>query len=64
MMDKDLVKGLLILICAVAAVVGLFFVVAESGPDKAECIANALKSGVAFANIDKTCKLTATRPSH
>ena len=57
-MDKDLLKGLGILLGAVVVVGGLFLVGSSSGPQKAKCIANALKAGVAYANIDKTCSLT------
>jgi hypothetical protein len=54
--DKDLIKGLLLLLVAVAVVLGIFLL--ASGPRTATCIANALKSGVPYANIDKTCNLT------
>lgn len=57
-MDKDLLKGLALVACVVAAVAALFVLASHAGPQKARCIANALKSGVAYANIDKTCKLT------
>lgn len=63
-MDKDLLKGLGILLGAVVALLVLFFAVSDSGTDKAKCIANSLKSGVPVANIDRVCKLTATRPEH
>jgi hypothetical protein len=56
--DKDLLKGLAMVLGAIAVVAVLFVVGSNSGPQKAKCIANALKSGVAYANIDKTCKLT------
>lgn len=55
-MDKDLIKGLLLLVLVVAVVFGIFIL--ASGPRTATCIANALKSGVPYANIDKTCNLT------
>lgn len=58
MMDKDLIKGLLYLFGAIGIVVGLFFAFSDPGSDKAACIARALKSGVEYANIDKTCNLT------
>lgn len=57
-MDKELLKGLGILVGAVALVGGLFLLGSDAGPQKAKCIANALKAGVAYANIDKTCSLT------
>ena len=57
-MDKELLKGLLILVGALLLLGGLFVLGSDSGPQKAECIANALKAGVAYANIDKTCSLT------
>ncbi|MES2130217.1 MAG: hypothetical protein V4463_23345 [Pseudomonadota bacterium] len=57
-MDKDLLKGLAIFFGVIVALVLLFFVVSEAGPDQAKCIANALKNGIPYANIDKTCNLT------
>jgi hypothetical protein len=55
--DKDLLKGLA-LFAGVIAVVAIAFVVgAHSGPQKAECIARALKNGVKYANIERTCQL-------
>ena len=57
-MDKDLLKGLAIFFGVILALVVLFFVVSESGPDQAKCIAGALKDGVPYANIDKMCNLT------
>lgn len=56
--DKELLKGLMILIGAVLVVAVLFVLGSDSGPQKAQCIADALKAGVAYANIDKTCNLT------
>lgn len=57
-MDKDLLKGLALVLGVVAAVCAVFVLASNSGPQKARCIANALKAGVAYANIDKTCNLT------
>jgi predicted anti-sigma-YlaC factor YlaD len=57
-MDKDLLKGLALVLGVVAAVGAVFVLASASGPQKARCIANALKAGVAYANIDKTCNLT------
>lgn len=57
--DKDLLKGLLLIAGVIVGLSVLFIVVSESGPRKAECIASALKSGVKYANIDQTCGLTA-----
>lgn len=57
-MDKDLLKGLALVICAVIAVGVVFVTVSNSGPQKAKCIARALKSGVAYGNIDKVCRLS------
>jgi hypothetical protein len=56
--DKDWLKGLLIVVVAVVAVSGLFIAVSGGGQRKAECIAAALKAGVAYGNIEKVCKLT------
>ena len=57
-MDKDLLKGLALLVGVMLLLAGLFIIGSDSGPQKAECIANALKAGVAYGNIDKTCSLT------
>jgi hypothetical protein len=57
-MDKDLLKGLALVLGVVAALGAVFVLASNSGPQKARCIANALKAGVAYANIDKTCNLT------
>jgi hypothetical protein len=59
--DKELLKGLLMLLGAVVVVLGLFVLISDSGPQKARCIADALKAGVAYANIDKVCHLTQRR---
>lgn len=57
-MDKDLLKGLAIVAGIVIAVALAFVFGSRSGPQKAECIARALKNGVAYGNIDKTCRLS------
>jgi gas vesicle protein len=57
-MDKDLLKGVALLVGVIVAVAAVFLVASNSGPQKAKCIASALKSGVAYGNIDKTCNLT------
>ncbi|MCG2583497.1 hypothetical protein [Massilia sp. TS11] len=61
-MDKDLLKGLAILLGLVGAVAVIFVIVAASTPDKAQCIADSLKSGVPVANIKRVCRLVETRP--
>ena len=57
-MDKDLLKGVMLLVAVVAGGVGLTVVMSGSGPQKAECIAEALKAHVAVATIDKRCNLS------
>lgn len=57
-MDKDLLKGIALIVGVVIAVSAIFMLGSRSGPQKAECIARALKAGVAYANIDKTCHLS------
>ena len=57
-MDKDLLKGLAIVAGVVLALAVAFLFGSRSGPQKADCIARALKNGVAYANIDKTCGLS------
>jgi hypothetical protein len=39
----------------------VFVLGSRSGPQKADCIARALRSGVEYANIDKTCHLSEHR---
>jgi hypothetical protein len=56
--DKELLKGLAILVGVVVLVCVLFVAGSGSGPQKAKCIASALKFGMAYANIDKACQLT------
>jgi hypothetical protein len=56
-MDKDLLKGLALVIAVVVAVGALFVVGSHSGPQKAKCIANALKNGVAYGKIETICSL-------
>ncbi len=60
--DKDIIQGILILLGFVTVLLTIFFLVSGSTPDKAKCIAEALKSKVPVANIDKLCRLTETRP--
>ena len=57
-MDKDLLKGVALVLGVIAAVGTVFVLASNSSPQKAKCIANALKAGVAYANIDKTCNLS------
>ncbi|WP_317205639.1 hypothetical protein [Janthinobacterium sp.] len=57
-MNRDIAKGALILALA-AAVFALFLLIAGSGPDKAACIARALRGGVAVGNIERVCNLLA-----
>jgi hypothetical protein len=57
-MDKDLMKGLAIIAVVVIALGAMFWFGARSGPQKAKCIAQALKDGVPYAKIDKMCSLT------
>jgi hypothetical protein len=56
-MDKDLLKGLALLVGVVVAVGAIFVVASNSGPQRAKCIAHALKSGVAYGKISKVCGL-------
>jgi hypothetical protein len=57
-MDKDLLKGLALVLGVVAALGAVFVMGSHSGPQKAECIARALKAGVAYGKIDQACRLT------
>ncbi len=57
-MDKELIKGVLLLAAVVVGGVALTVVMSGTGPQKAECIAQALKAHVPVANIDKRCNLT------
>lgn len=56
-MNKEILKGVGILLLAAVVVFGLFLAISDSGPDKAACIANALRSGVAIGNIERVCNL-------
>ncbi|MFM9435078.1 hypothetical protein ACFDR9_002140 [Janthinobacterium sp. CG_23.3] len=56
-MNKEILKGVLIVLLGVAALLGLSVLMADSGPDKAGCIARALKSNVAVGNIERVCSL-------
>lgn len=56
-MNWDIVKGVLILLVAISAVLTAFFLISASGPDKAGCIARALKSGMPVGNIERVCRL-------
>lgn len=57
-MDKDLLKGLALVVAVVAAIGVAFVAGSNSGPQKAKCIASALKAGVPYGRIDKACSLT------
>lgn len=57
-MDKDLLKGLAIIAGIVIALSAVFWFGSRSGPQKAECIARALKNGVTYARIDQVCRLS------
>jgi hypothetical protein len=57
-MDKDVLKGVAIVVAVIIAVSAVFLLGSRSGPQKAQCIADALKAGVAYADIDKTCHLS------
>jgi hypothetical protein len=57
-MDKDLLKGLAIVAAVIAVLAVAFVLGSRSGPQKADCIARALRSGVEYANIGKTCRLS------
>lgn len=60
--NMDMVKGVLILFGFIGVILTIFIIVDDSTPNKARCIADALKSKVPVANIDKICRLTETRP--
>lgn len=57
-MDKDLLKGLGIIAALVITVTAVCWFGARSGPQKARCIAQALRDGVPYAKIDKMCSLS------
>ncbi|MCX7295178.1 hypothetical protein [Janthinobacterium sp.] len=56
-MNWDIVKGVLILLVAVSVLGTAFVLISASGPDKAACIARALKSGTPVGNIERVCRL-------
>jgi arginine exporter protein ArgO len=57
-MDKDLLKGLALVAGVIVAVGAVSVLASNSGPQKAKCIASALKEGVAYGKIGKVCSLT------
>jgi hypothetical protein len=57
-MNKDLIKGLLLIVAVIGVMIGLFVVFADNGPAKAACVVRAFKSGIAITNIDAVCNLT------
>ena len=56
-MNWDIVKGVLIVLVAISVVATAFVLISASGPDKAGCIARALKSGIPVGNIERVCRL-------
>ena len=56
-MNWDIVKAVLIVLVAISVVVTAFVLISASGPDKAGCIARALKSGIPVGNIERVCRL-------
>ena len=56
-MNWDIVKGVLIVLVAISAVLTAFVLISASGPDTAGCIARALKSGIPVGNIERVCRL-------
>lgn len=56
-MNKDLIKGLLILGGVVVALTVGAFMLSEHGGQKAKCIARAIGSGVALSSIGQVCGL-------
>ncbi|MFM2086254.1 MAG: hypothetical protein RLZZ237_1123 [Pseudomonadota bacterium] len=57
-MNWDILKGVLIVLVAISVVLTAFVLISASGPDKAACIARALKSGIPVGNIERVCRLT------
>ena len=56
-MNWDIVKGVLIVLVAISVVAMAFVLISASGPDKAGCIARALKSGIPVGNIERVCRM-------
>lgn len=56
-MNKDLLKGVLMLAAIAALVLGLFFALSDTAGGKAGCIARALKNGTPVGKIEKVCQL-------
>jgi hypothetical protein len=57
-MNKDLIKGLLLIVATLGVMIGLFVLFADNGPAKAACVGRAIKSGISITNIDAVCSLT------
>ena len=56
-MNKDLVKGLLIMGAVVVVLVVGGLLVSDNGAQKIGCIGRAIMSGVSFGNINQVCGL-------
>ena len=56
-MNKDLLKGVVILVGLLAVLIVGAFALSDNGGQKASCVARALGSGVSFTSIAQVCGL-------
>jgi hypothetical protein len=56
-MNKDLFKGVLIMLGLLVALVVGAFALSDNGMQKASCIGRAISSGVSIGNIGQVCGL-------
>lgn len=56
-MNKDLLKGIVILVGLVVLLIVGAFALSDNGGQKASCVARAIGSGVAFTSIAQVCGL-------
>ena len=57
-MNKDLLKGVAILVGLVLALIAGAFALSDNGGQKAGCVARAIGSGVSFTSIAQVCGLS------
>ena len=57
-MNKDLLKGVAILVGLMLALIVGAFALSDNGGQKASCVARAIGSGVSFTSIAQVCGLS------
>lgn len=54
-MNKDLIKGILMLVGLIVALTVGAFALSDNGGHKAVCVARAIGSGVSFSHLAQVC---------